>query len=30
MLGKLSVPGRPTGLDDSRVGWVVGLGLTAL
>ena len=30
MLGKLPVPGRPTDLDYSRVGWLVVLGLTAL
>ena len=30
VLGKLPVPERPTYLDFRRVGWFVGLGLTAL
>ena len=30
VLDNLPVPGRPAGLDYSRVGWLVVLGLTAL
>ena len=30
VLFKLPVPGRPTTLDKSRVGWLVVFGLTAL